>query len=46
MWCPFRDLKRKLKFTEAQILTVSRETYAGVAVADLLRKHRIRRPTF
>jgi putative transposase len=37
---------RKSKFSEAQIVAILREADAGVAVADLLRKHGISRPTF
>jgi putative transposase len=37
---------RKAKFTKAQIVTILRETYAGLAVADLLRQYKINRPTF
>jgi putative transposase len=36
---------RKPKFSEAQIVAILREADAGVAVADLLRKHKISRAT-
>ena len=37
---------RKSKYAEAQIVAILREGEAGVAVADLLRKYGISRPTF
>lgn len=37
---------RKSKFTETQIVGTFREAAVGAAVADLLRKHKISRPTF
>jgi len=37
---------RKSKFTKTQILGILREAEADTAVADLLRKHQISRPTF
>jgi len=37
---------RKSKFTHAQIVAILREAEAGMAVAELLRKHGISRPTF
>lgn len=37
---------RKSKFTETQIVGILREAWAGAAVADLRRKHKISRPTF
>ena len=36
----------KSKFSEAQIVGILREGEAGVTVAEILRKHAIRRPTF
>lgn len=37
---------RKLRFTETQIVEVLKEGEAGVAVAELLRKHGISRNTY
>ena len=37
---------RKSKFPDAQIVAILREAEAGMAVAELLREHGIRRPTF
>jgi putative transposase len=37
---------RKSKFTETHIVGILREAEAGAAVADLLRTHKISRPTF
>jgi putative transposase len=37
---------RKSRFTEAQILAVVKEGEAGVAVAELVRKHEISRNTY
>lgn len=37
---------RKSKFTDAQIVAILREAKADRAVAELLRKHGISRPTF
>ena len=36
---------RKSRFTESQIVAVLKAGEAGVAIADLLRKHGISRPT-
>lgn len=35
---------RKSKFTESQIVSLAQEGEAGVPVAEMLRKHGIRRP--
>jgi putative transposase len=37
---------RKSKFNESQIVEILKEAEAGVAVADLLRKHGVSRNTF
>jgi len=37
---------RKTRFTEAQILAVLKEGEAGMAVAELIRKHGISRNTY
>ena len=37
---------RKSKFSESQIVSVLQEGEAGVAVAEILRKHGISRPTY
>ena len=38
--------KQKSKFTDAQIVAILRNAEAGMAVAELLRKHGISRPAF
>ena len=37
---------RKSKFSETQIGAILKDAESGVAVADLLRKHGVRKPTF
>jgi putative transposase len=37
---------RKSRFTESQIVAISKEGEAGVPVAEILRKHGISRPTY